>query len=436
MSTLLAESPVVELRRPRVDMPLCQPTPAAASADPLLQQVRRFLHEAGLSKVDMFIFIAVYALAILLVIVMGFAARFGHGTAWAWGLHLMNVPLALAGLSLLVASILATGAALHWASRPRRWPVVCALGLAALCCMGFVATILIDFDAKWNHGIRPGAWFHPSDRYAARRFGVKLPKKPPTGSDVAQFPVDAPIARSVSAVSGRRLFLGTCMSCHGSRGEGLPGQGKSLIANEFVGGLDEAKLLSFVKVGRQPWDPLNTTKVQMPPRGGNPMLSDDDLRDIVAYVRTLQTAAPSTSAPSTTDAAAPPLAGRSLGGSPGTLTTSAIEEIDPSLLVPRWVVSPPPPGSAGFSREYLAEMNRPNWKSPRDGVVYVNAYYTAAQFGGLHAGAVAMVLTALFVQALRGRITADRRAPLALATAGCVVMTLAWLLVFPNVYMF
>jgi disulfide bond formation protein DsbB len=47
-------------------------------------------------------------------------------------------------------------------------------------------------------------------------------------------------------------------------------------------------LILFVTKGRDPSDPLSTTGVQMPPRGGNPALTDQDLADIVAYVRTLE----------------------------------------------------------------------------------------------------------------------------------------------------
>ena len=33
--------------------------------------------------------------------------------------------------------------------------------------------------------------------------------------------------------------------------------------------------------------PLPSLKLTMPPKGGNPSLSDDDLADIAAYLRTL-----------------------------------------------------------------------------------------------------------------------------------------------------
>ena len=46
------------------------------------------------------------------------------------------------------------------------------------------------------------------------------------------------------------------------------------------------KPLAFLKVGRMPFDPMNTTGIQMPPKGGNPLLSDQDLLDAIALLRT------------------------------------------------------------------------------------------------------------------------------------------------------
>ena len=55
----------------------------------------------------------------------------------------------------------------------------------------------------------------------------------------------------------------------------------------YLGKTDD-ELVAFIKVGRDPSDPLNTTGVAMPPKAGNPALTDDDLYDVVAFVRTLQ----------------------------------------------------------------------------------------------------------------------------------------------------
>lgn len=89
------------------------------------------------------------------------------------------------------------------------------------------------------------------------------------------------------ASAGQTKFAQTCSACHGSTAEGIQGLGKDLTTSEFVTGLTDPDLIAFIKVGRGPTDPLNTTGVAMPPKGGNPALNDDDLQNIVAYLRSL-----------------------------------------------------------------------------------------------------------------------------------------------------
>jgi len=90
------------------------------------------------------------------------------------------------------------------------------------------------------------------------------------------------------AAKGKDKFLGTCSACHGPDAKGLPGLGKDLTTSPFAKGLADPELILFITKGRPADDPANTTKVAMPPRGNNPALSDQDLADIVAYIRTLQ----------------------------------------------------------------------------------------------------------------------------------------------------
>lgn len=87
--------------------------------------------------------------------------------------------------------------------------------------------------------------------------------------------------------AGQELFTGSCAACHGPAGEGMPGLGKDITTSEFVAGLTDQELVEFIKVGRDPSDPLNTTGVGMPAKGGNPALSDEKLYDIAAYIRAL-----------------------------------------------------------------------------------------------------------------------------------------------------
>jgi mono/diheme cytochrome c family protein len=94
-------------------------------------------------------------------------------------------------------------------------------------------------------------------------------------------------ASAGDAENGKTLFNGTCIACHGEGGVGIEGLGKDMTTSTFIAGQSDEDLLSFIKVGRPTGDPDNTTGVDMPPKGGNPALDDDDLRDIIAYIRTL-----------------------------------------------------------------------------------------------------------------------------------------------------
>ena len=103
--------------------------------------------------------------------------------------------------------------------------------------------------------------------------------------------VNAATVQAVPAgdpAAGEKLFMSTCAACHGPDGQGLPGLGKDLVTSEFVAGKTDSQLIEFIKVGRSPDDPLNTTGVTMPAKGNNPALTDEDLYNIVAYLRTLR----------------------------------------------------------------------------------------------------------------------------------------------------
>jgi len=86
---------------------------------------------------------------------------------------------------------------------------------------------------------------------------------------------------------GEEIFT-VCAGCHGPDARGLPGLGKDLHSNEFLAALDDDEAVDFLKEGRAADHELNSTGVAMPPKGGNPAFTDQDLYDIVAYMRTLE----------------------------------------------------------------------------------------------------------------------------------------------------
>ena len=86
---------------------------------------------------------------------------------------------------------------------------------------------------------------------------------------------------------GETQFVSTCSACHGADAKGIPNLGKDLTTSEYVRDNDDDTLLTLLKEGRPSGHELNTTGVAMPPKGGNPSLSDEDLLAIVAYMRSI-----------------------------------------------------------------------------------------------------------------------------------------------------
>ena len=113
---------------------------------------------------------------------------------------------------------------------------------------------------------------------------------PPTNTSVpaTATPLPAPTAPLGDMQNGEVIFSQTCQACHGVGGIGVQGLGKDMTVSQFIAEKDDPALLEFLKKGRDPGDPLNTTGVLMPPKGGNPSLDDQKLLDVIAFVRTLQ----------------------------------------------------------------------------------------------------------------------------------------------------
>lgn len=110
-----------------------------------------------------------------------------------------------------------------------------------------------------------------------------------SGSETASQPAEeaAPVSTGDPA-AGKEQFDMVCFACHGPGGEGIEGLGKPFTTSEFLREKSDAEMVEFIKVGRPSGDPLNTTGIDMPPKGGNPALTEEQILDIIAYVRTLQ----------------------------------------------------------------------------------------------------------------------------------------------------
>ena len=97
-----------------------------------------------------------------------------------------------------------------------------------------------------------------------------------TGAAAAGQTADAAAGQTGDVAAGQSVFNGTCVGCHGSNGAGaLPGVpnlrqklGKSnqTLINNIISG-------------------VQTGPIAMPPRGGNPNLTNADIANVVAYMK-------------------------------------------------------------------------------------------------------------------------------------------------------
>ena len=71
------------------------------------------------------------------------------------------------------------------------------------------------------------------------------------------------------------MFVAICSGCHGPSDKGMDGLDKRFTTSAFIKGSTDKEINMLVKMGRPFWDAANTTGVDMPPKGGNPAMSDE-----------------------------------------------------------------------------------------------------------------------------------------------------------------
>jgi mono/diheme cytochrome c family protein len=110
----------------------------------------------------------------------------------------------------------------------------------------------------------------------------------PSPTKLTSLPTEIPPAGYSGEVvaQGHSYFGATCSGCHGSDAQGIAGLGKDLVNSEFVSSMDDDELHHFIITGRSAFDPANATGIDMPARGGNPALTDENIYQIIAYLRT------------------------------------------------------------------------------------------------------------------------------------------------------
>ncbi len=105
-----------------------------------------------------------------------------------------------------------------------------------------------------------------------------LPAAAAVGAPAAD-PREAAPADAVA--HGAVVYEQTCAACHGADGAGLSPDTPDFTDPKGPLAQDDAVLFDHIKNGFQ----SPGSMMAMPPKGGNPSLSDDDIRAVIAYLR-------------------------------------------------------------------------------------------------------------------------------------------------------
>ena len=322
-----------------------------------------------------------------------------------WGNQFLDVGWGAINTVVLILSSLTMALAVYAARVGQQHLLIVFLGLTFMCGVAFLGVKSIEYLHKTHGGFLWGRLFNP-----------ELPAAAPPAGDAKAAP-----AAAGDPAQGRSLYLGACAACHGTDGQGMANLGLPLRDSAFLKGLNETGLIDFIKQGRQPTDPASKMKVLMPPRGGNPFLSDADVAHIAAYVKALAGGAP--------DKAAPVAA------------TAPTAQEDAQAAVPRWVIPPPPKTAPSLRADYLqAALTGPRPvappdQPPNDAHQFFGFYFALTGLHALHLIAGLVVLGWLLTRATKGHFGRAYFTPVENGGLYWHLVDLIWIFLFPLLYL-
>ena len=388
-------------------------------------------------------------IAVTILVFVGLIAivtmiRSAHVVAFIASQHYLTASLGAMALLVLLGGSLAMMLADRCLRLQWREAAILLLLLTLGCGATFLGLKGLEYQYHWSAGLNVARFSHPDEAFFAA-----LNMHPAEAAHVItkpQAPTKPAIAlvKAADPVKGRLLFLGTCASCHGPTGAGLPKQGADLRDSTFVAGKNDAELLAFVKVGRQSWDPDSVLKLTMPGRGGNPSLNDEKLRDIIAYVRQLQIQAKEQKQAGTSEV---PAAKEHDGAEAVSVKSSiSMAPIGDSIPLPPPGTFLPEPGIApeGLSQSALYQLDYPAGTfdaTPRPGVgasqirLFFAVFLAMISAHGLFVLIGMLMVTVLTLQVLRKSDSPHLPGSLEISGYYWHVLSVTWLVLWPLFYL-
>ncbi|MDY7109943.1 MAG: cytochrome c oxidase subunit 3 [Planctomycetota bacterium] len=336
-----------------------------------------------------------------------------------YGSRFLDVTYGATNTIILILSSLTMAMAVTAAQLGRKRLLVILLSLSLLGGALFMGIKYIEYRHKFHENLVWGAGFYET----------------PVGHEGAATHEDESAAVANAEASGgditkgRELWTATCRSCHGAAGEGIPGQGKDIRGSQFISDQTDQELVDFIKIGRMPFDPVNTTGIQMPPKGGNPLLDDEDLRDIVTYVRTFKVSGED---------------GAPADSADGELAQGGDEKR--AFWIPRSSIPPPAEPPHGLVLDVPSATGEPRTQArsvhhsvdprrPANAHIFFGIYFCLTGLHGLHVLAGMTVIVWLIARAARGHFSAAYFTPVDLGALYWHVVDLIWILIFPLLYL-
>ncbi len=362
--------------------------------------------------------------------------RANHPALFVWGEQFMDEKLGVANTAILLISSMTIAMALTYIQRNQRRMAMVAVAVTFMCGTMFMAIKSVEYGHKFDEKLLWGTNFYemPAGGHGGGAGGA----------------IAATSAGEGDAAKGRSGWDSTCRSCHGASGEGVVGQGMDVRSSTFIQELDDDGLLAFIKKGRLPTDASNTTGILMPPKGGNPLLKDQDLRDIIAHLRTLQipiaeaSDAPATESPEVESPAAesPEAVGeQAAAAAPESDTPAAATQA--GTWFPRSSIPNAPEGPAGITERYIQGVEHTIYKpvpqfdpnTPPNAHLFFGIYFLMTGLHGIHVIAGMLVMLWLLWRLGRRDFGSRYYTPVECGALYWHIVDVIWIFLFPLWYL-
>jgi cytochrome c oxidase subunit III len=386
------------------------------------------------AKFGMWLFVATELLLFGGLFVAYAVYRGNNPELFQYGAQFLSTTMGAINTVVLILSSLTIAIAVRAAQLNQQRMLVTMLGLTVLGGAIFMGIKYVEYSEKFKKNLiwSVAMYERPAD-------------DPDRALDTAIAVLEESAIKQGDPAAGRSLWMNTCLACHGQRGEGVRGQAMPFHETGWIESQTDEELLAFIKRGRMPFEPTNRTGIQMPPKGGNPLLNDDQLRDIIAYIRTLDLSPPVAGDPND-EAAEEPLNDMRADAEAGDAFGETVE-----FHIPRSSIPLAGYGPGGMNTDWeIRATRRPVAEEtayargvhplddpdrPENLHHFFGIYFLMTGLHGFHVLVGMFIIGALALLAWLGRFSSSYYTPVELTGLYWHVVDLIWIFLFPLLYL-